>query len=380
MLVFRRFVVRQHERGLLFRDGDFSRLLMPGRYYLFDPLLRLSLETFDLHHPEFQHRLMDYFLAEQAELVAEHFLPVFTGEQQLALVRKHGQLVGVLGPGTRLLYWKGPVPVQVERVELAAGDAVPLELARWLSERDASTPYLHPQQALLYQVVPDHHLGLLVEDGQVIRTLNPGPHAFWRPGRRLSVELVDTRIQTLEVSGQEILSRDKVSLRINLSATYRFTDVLRVRANLPRAEEFLYRELQFGLRAAVGTRSLDQLLESKHDIDQGVFEHMQQRTRDLGILVETVGVKDMILPGEMKALLFQVVEAEKLAQANIIRRREETAATRSLLNTAKVMEENPTALRLKELETLEKLTEKVGALNVYGGLEGLLKDLVKLRD
>jgi len=213
----------------------------------------------------------------------------------------------------------------------------------------------------------------------VSRTLEPGAQAFWRFRHRLAVETLDTRIQALEVSGQEILSRDKVGLRINLSATYRYLDVLRVRANLPRPEEFLYRELQFGLRAAVGTRSLDQLLESKDEIDRSVFEHMQKRTRDLGVMVETVGVKDIILPGEMKTLLTQVVEAEKVAQANNIRRREETAATRSLLNTAKVMEENPTALRLKELETLERLTEKVGGITVYGGLEGLLKELVKLR-
>jgi hypothetical protein len=78
----------------------------------------------------------------------------------------------------------------------------------------------------------------------------------------------------------------------------------------------------------------------------------------------------------MKTILNQVVEAEKVAQANLIRRREETAATRSLLNTARLMEENPTLLRLKELETLEKVTEKVGSLTVYGGLEGVLKNLV----
>jgi len=84
----------------------------------------------------------------------------------------------------------------------------------------------------------------------------------------------------------------------------------------------------------------------------------------------------VILPGEMKTILNQVVEAEKVAQANLIRRREETAATRSLLNTARLMEENPTLLRLKELETLEKVTEKVGSLTVYGGLEGVLTKLV----
>lgn len=99
----------------------------------------------------------------------------------------------------------------------------------------------------------------------------------------------------------------------------------------------------------------------------------------MGIQIQSVGVKDIILPGEMKVILTKVVEAEKVAQANLIKRREETAATRSLLNTAKVMENNPTALRLKELEVLEKVTEKIGNISVYDGLEGLLKKLVRIK-
>lgn len=98
-----------------------------------------------------------------------------------------------------------------------------------------------------------------------------------------------------------------------------------------------------------------------------------------GLEVDSVGVKDIILPGEMKVILAKVVEAEKAALANVIRRREETAATRSLLNTARVMEDNPTALRLKELETLEKVTEKIDKISVFGGLDAVLKDLVKIR-
>jgi regulator of protease activity HflC (stomatin/prohibitin superfamily) len=95
--------------------------------------------------------------------------------------------------------------------------------------------------------------------------------------------------------------------------------------------------------------------------------------------VRGIGVKDIILPGDMKDILGKVVEAEKLAQANVIRRREETNATRSLLNAAKVMEDNPTALRLKELESLEKVTEKVGNISVYGGLDGVLDQLVRIK-
>jgi regulator of protease activity HflC (stomatin/prohibitin superfamily) len=89
-------------------------------------------------------------------------------------------------------------------------------------------------------------------------------------------------------------------------------------------------------------------------------------------------VKDLILPGEIKLLLNQVVEAEKYAQANLIKRREEVAATRSLLNTAKLIETSPTLLRLKELETLERLTEKVEKFTVFGGFDGMLRELVKI--
>lgn len=86
----------------------------------------------------------------------------------------------------------------------------------------------------------------------------------------------------------------------------------------------------------------------------------------------------MILPGDMKTILNQVVEAEKVAQANVIKRREETAAMRSALNTARLMDDNPTLLRLKELEVLEKVTEKVDRLTVFGGLEGVMQDVVKI--
>jgi regulator of protease activity HflC (stomatin/prohibitin superfamily) len=164
-----------------------------------------------------------------------------------------------------------------------------------------------------------------------------------------------------------------------LTAGYRYTDVQTAFAKQAKPLEFLYKELQFGLRAAVGTRTLDELLENKSTIDDLVAAHMQRRVSGCGVEVESVGVKDIILPGEMKTILAKVVEAEKAAQANVIRRREETAATRSLLNTAKVMEDNPVALRLKELETLEKVTEKIDKISVFGGLEGVLKDLVKIR-
>ena len=91
-----------------------------------------------------------------------------------------------------------------------------------------------------------------------------------------------------------------------------------------------------------------------------------------------VGIRDVILPGDMKDLMNKVTEARKAAEANLISRREETAAMRSQANTAKLLTDNPTLMRLKELEALEKVVENVGSLTVYNGLEGILSDTVKL--
>jgi regulator of protease activity HflC (stomatin/prohibitin superfamily) len=144
-------------------------------------------------------------------------------------------------------------------------------------------------------------------------------------------------------------------------------------------KDFIYKEIQFALRAAIGSKTLDGLLENKNETDEQILGYMRKKAAVQGIEMVSLGIKDLILPGEIKTMLGKVVEAEKAAQANVIRRREETAATRSLLNTSKVMEDNPVALRLKELETLEKITEKIDRISVYGGLESLLKQITSLK-
>jgi len=135
-----------------------------------------------------------------------------------------------------------------------------------------------------------------------------------------------------------------------LSATYQVTDAVLVERSVKSLSEYVYRELQLALRQAVGTRTLDELLMDKTALDNSISADVLQSFESIGVAVGSVGVKDIILPGDMKDILNQVVQAEKTAQANNIRRREETAATRSLMNTAKLMADNPLLIRLKELE------------------------------
>jgi len=380
MIVFRKFHVKKDERALLFSRGDFVEILRPGEHLRFDPLRRLAIEKFDLAKPRFEHRLADFLVKAEPEAVAREFHVLELGPTEVGLRYENGVLAEVLAPNTRRLYWKGYIELAFERIDIATEFAVEPKLVPQLITLGAGGFKAKVTGADVYGVqVPQFNVGVLYVDGKLHAVLEAGLTAYWRFGRDLRVEFVDLRLQVIEVAGQEILTKDKVPLRVNLNAGYRVTDVLVAFGKQAKPVDYLYKELQFGLRAAVGTRSLDELLENKGLIDQVVAEHIARRVEGFGLEVDSVGVKDIILPGEMKVILAKVVEAEKAALANVIRRREETSATRSLLNTARVMEDNPTALRLKELETLEKVTEKIDKISVFGGLDAVLKDLVKIR-
>jgi len=209
--------------------------------------------------------------------------------------------------------------------------------------------------------------------------LEAGVTGYWNPGRKIAAKLVDLTRQALDVTGQEVLTRDRVTLRINISAEYRVVDPLLAVTSVKDFADTLYRALQLAFRKTIGALTLDQILEQKGMVDAEAADKVRTDMAMIGVEVSDISLKDVILPGEMREILNQVVAVQKEAEANVIRRREETNATRSLLNTAKVMAENPVMLRLKELEALESIAGKVERLTVTNGTEGLLNDLVHLR-
>src|SRR5438128_832592 len=128
-----------------------------------------------------------------------------------------------------------------------------------------------------------------------------------------------------------------MALRVTLTAFRRIVDPERVVAAVPDVDAWLYRLVQFAIREAVASRTLDEVLSAKSVLDAELRDYVRARVAETGIEVTELGVKDVILPGEIRELVNKVVEAERTAKANLIRRQEETAATRSLLNTAKLM-------------------------------------------
>ncbi|SFM19157.1 slipin family protein [Marinobacter zhejiangensis] len=374
--VVKTVLVADDERVLLFRDRQFERVLQPGRYRFLKPGSRFSFEVLKLNQVYLAHDQLELLLKKPE--FARHVEVRRMQENEVGVVYVEGELHRVLEPGERLVTWKdvSNVDLRVFSLDKLAPIAEPLlsHLLRAGFERTARA------SRIVHAVVPDGQAGLLFENGRLVQTLAPGRYGYWAYNRDLQVQLYDLRLQMVDVAGQEILTRDRVSLRINLNAVYRLVDVEMVAARLKDAADFIYKRLQLALREVVGTRTLDELLADKNLVSEVIYNDSYETLKGYGIELDRVGVKDIILPGEMKEILNQVVQAQKAAEANLIKRREETAATRSLSNTAKMMEKNAVLMRLKELETLERVVERIDRISVYGGLDSVMNDLVRLTD
>ncbi|HEB0856492.1 TPA: slipin family protein [Citrobacter braakii] len=372
----KKITIKKGQLGLLSRKGDYYQVLETGEHRL--PWLNPpEVLIVNMDGSEVPEALAEYLRRFQSSWVDQYCLAADLTDTEAAALYANGILQEILPPSTRRLYWRADDALQLVRMDTRQV-LVPTEVMNAVLQPRRNGA-VKGREAILTVQIPAWHVGVLKIDGETQALLSPGLTAYWKVNHLVEAEVVDTRLQVLEVGGQEILTKDKVNLRLNMAANWRYSDVLQAFGQLTKPVDHLYRELQFALREAVGTRTLDELLEDKQIIDEIVSTQVKSRMTPFGIEVASLGVKDIVLPGDMKAILSQLVEAEKSAQANVIRRREETAATRSLLNTAKVMENNPVALRLKELETLERVAERIDKISVFGGLDQVLHGLVNIK-
>ncbi len=368
--MFRHVLTGDKERVLVIRKRRFAGILVPGERWLFG--LGIELQPYNVRDLAFTGEWADYIANFEPATAALYFTAVETSDAEVAVVYQDGRLSRIIAPSTRVLFWKGAVNVTFERIDARAVPEVPARLLPALVR-------LGRECGATMAVIDEGKRGLLYLDGRLVRELEPGTYGFWNMVSAPRIEMLETRRQTVEVPGQEILTQDKVTLRVNISAVFEIADVTMACAGLKDVNEYLYRVLQIAVRQSLGKRTLEQVLAEKTDIDEAVSAEVRREMEGYGVRVRSIALKDIILPGDIREILNQVVTAEKQAQANLIRRREETAATRSLLNTARLMEENPLLVRLKELEALEKIAEKVDKITVVGGMNALLERTVTLR-
>ncbi len=370
LLGVERIIVHEGMRALVSLDGRYEGLYSPGEHAFTARNKQLMQQQFDITSGNATDTGLVTLMRERPDLADGHLMEVRTGPGEAAAVFRDGVLFGLMKPDARSMLWVEAGPWTVERFDVTEDLRVPEVLAKRIIKPRLTDPIKRVE-------VGREQVGVLFVDGVQTDTLAPGAHVFWSVGPKVEATLIDTRRTAMEVVGQELLTKDRVTIRVNLSVVYRVTDPVAAVTCARDFAETLYREAQFALRRTLGTMTLDRILAEKVDIDPAPVRDVMA---PLGIEVSELAMKDVILPGDMRAILNQVVAAEKEAEANVIRRREETNATRSLLNTAKVMAENPVMLRLKELEALQELAGKVERLTVHNGTEGLMNDLVRLRD
>lgn len=339
--------------GLVFKNGDYKRFITAGKNWVgFSETVRVYDLTKIFSAPiALEILLKDEQLAALMEVIEVR-------DNEIVIVYENQNFKTVLSVG-RYVYWKGLIDRTFVKADLNKIE-ITEQIDKALFNRYELSQYVKTFEVMTYEKA------ILLIDDVYEKTLSAGVYRFWRNNTSIKIAKADMRQLQLEVSGQELLTKDKAAIRINFYTQYKVVNIERALLENKEYEKQLYTAMQLVLRAYIGQYTLDELLERKENIANAVFEDVKETADKLGLQILNTGIRDVILTGEMKEIMNQVLVAQKRAQANIITRREETASTRSLMNTAKLMEENEMLFKLKEMEYVEKIAEKVGEITVNG--------------
>ncbi len=199
-------------------------------------------------------------------------------------------------------------------------------------------------------VVFEYERGILYAGGKLQGVIGPG--AYWSIGFNRTILKIDMRPRFVSIVGQEVLSADNVGLKLSLAAKYQVVDPLMAAHASTDYQEALYLELQLALRMLVGAVKIDALLEQRELLSAQVLERTAPAIEALGLKLLSVGIKDIMFPGDLKRMFAQIVKAQKEGLAALEKARGESAALRHLANAAKLLENNPTLMQLRLLQTV----------------------------
>jgi len=364
-------IIRESERGFLFKNGIFQRMIAPGKHKIWSFLGESFIKVISDGRLDFPEMSLPILRKdpEFEKCVALIDVP----DDRLAIHYVDGRISGTLRPGT-YAFWNIEKKNTFETIDITIPeDAAQLPVSYFMA-------YI-PAVYYTKLDVGEGEVGLLFYNGVYQRTLNAGQYYYWNYHTKVTMHNIDMRIKQLDISGQEILTADKVSLRVNFICTYQVTDPVSIVTRLKDYKTQLHVLVQLILREFTGKYRFDELLRQKESIGGFVLEKLRERESEFFIKFSDAGIKDIILPGEIRDIMNTVLIAEKSAQASVITRREETAATKSLLDTARLMDENTTLYKLKELEYLERICERVGSISVDtgGGILSNLRELIAVR-
>jgi regulator of protease activity HflC (stomatin/prohibitin superfamily) len=198
--------------------------------------------------------------------------------------------------------------------------------------------------------IHETEIGLRYRRGRYERELAPGGH--WLVGPGLRVDRVDARRRLMVVGSQEVLTSDSVQLRLSAVVAYRVVDAPLAMHEVESYEQELHVAAQLALRTVVGEATAEELLEQRLDDGTRLKELVSERATALGLEVFDVDVRDVMLPGDVKAAFAEVLRARAEGRAALERARGESAALRNLANAARVIEGNPALMNLRLLQAM----------------------------
>lgn len=348
----KKVIVNENQVALVLKRGKFLKLLKAGTYWFFAKEVVLVYDQGQLFNAPVP---LNYLL--QFPEVMAAITVVDVSENEIAIEYKDKRFQNVWATG-KYTFWKG-LDNSEFKIYGTSEITIPEELNdNFLTNKLAS--YIRTY------TVESYEKGLLFINGNFEKNLESGAYYWWKNATTIQVAKADMRQQELEVSGQEILTKDKAALRINFFVLFKVSDIRKAISNNKDYQKQLYTILQLSLRELVGALTLDELMVAKQKVSDAVISSVAKNAKNLGVEISSAGIRDIILNGEMKTIMNKVLIAEKQAQANTIMRREETASMRTLLNTAKLMEENEMLWKLKEMEYVEKVAEKVSNISISG--------------
>lgn len=349
----KRVRIQQGKVGLVFKNGDYKKVITEGVSWLSFSEKVIQYDVFSMlnTYVPLEVLLKDEKLATMLDVIE-------VKDNELVVVYENDNFKTILQAG-RHLYWKGFINRTFTKIDISK-IYITESIDKALFANYELTKHIRVFEVFSYEKA------VLLVDDVYTKTLTGGTYRFWKNNTSIKIAKIDTRQLQLDISGQELLTKDKAAIRVNFYTTYKVTDIEKALLANKDYEKQLYVAMQLALREYIGTYTLDELLDNKEDISNLVLEATKKVVNKLGVVVIDCGIRDVILPGDMKEIMNQVLLAQKKAQANSITRREETAATRSLLNTAKLMENNEMLFKLKEMEYVEKIADKIGEITVSG--------------
>lgn len=361
-----KYMIKDNQAGFVLKNGVFQKMITSGTYY-FSKLFGYNVEIEEMTG-EVDYLDVPYQVLSRDSTFLNATIHIEIPDGSIGFLYVNGKLTSFANR-KEYTFWN-----QFDKYQIKVVSMEEPVIGSQVSKQMIS---LVPKSYYTEMAIGEGEIGLVYYDHVLQNQLSKGIYRFWNFSHNITGKIFDMKQKELDIVGQEILTKDKIGIRMNVACMYKIRDAVEFASTISDLKGQLYSAAQLVIREIVGNYKLDEILEGKEHISKEIFAALKERETMFCINFLTAGIKDIILPGEIKAIMNSVLVAEKTAQANVISRREEVASTRSLLNTAKLMDENKTLYKLKELEYLERICDRVGEISVNGNA-GLLEQLGKI--